>query len=106
LITSLFSWNFDLFIHSIAIGFLFNTIFGVDVVMMGLLLGVFGRRINIKSSYIPYFLLNIGLFLRFVYDLGLNLFITYLTAPMLGLGIISFFSNTFYQSINQIRKPI
>lgn len=103
LISSIFVNNLDVFVHSISVGFLFNTIFGVDVILMDLLLGIFNRNFFIKSSYIPVILLNLGIAMRFGYDLLGNVPIFLIQAPLQGLGIISFYLNTFYQIIQQLK---
>lgn len=99
LIGSIFVFNYDIFIHSIAVGFLFNTVFGVDVVLMDLFINAFQKRVSIKPSYAPYFLLNLGLLMRFIYDLGLSLPFFLLSAPLQGIGILSFFIITLRQVI-------
>jgi hypothetical protein len=105
LLASIFSLlNYDAFIHSIALGFLFNTIFGVDVVLMDMLIATFGIRVKVKPSYIPVFLLNLGLLIRIIYDLGFSSPIFVLSAPLQGIGIISFFFNIFRQVFGQIIK--
>jgi hypothetical protein len=99
LIGSIFVFNYDIFIHSIAVGFLFNTVFGVDVVLMDLFINTFQKRVSIKPSYAPYFLLNLGLLMRFIYDLGLSLPFFLLSAPLQGIGILLFFILTLRQVI-------
>lgn len=96
--------SYDAFIHSIAVGYLFNTIFGVDVVLLDLLMAVFGVRVKVKPSYIPVLLLNLGLAMRVLFDLGLSHPLLLLAAPLQGLGIISFFFNMLRQVLPQILR--
>ncbi|BFI76948.1 nitric oxide response protein [Sulfurisphaera ohwakuensis] len=97
LIGSIFISNYDVFIHSITVGFLFNTVFGVDVVLMDLFVNAFQKRVSVKPSYIPFFLLNIGLIMRLLYDFGFTTPIFILASPLQGLGILSFFILTLRQ---------
>ncbi|MEM3359296.1 MAG: nitric oxide response protein [Metallosphaera sp.] len=96
--------NYDAFIHSIALGFLFNTVFGVDSVLIDMLIGVVGKRVTLRPSPIPLILLNLGLIMRVAFDLGLNSPIFYLSAPLQGVGILSFYVLTFRQVLPQVRK--
>lgn len=93
----IFYTNYDIFIHSIAVGFLFNTVFGVDVVIMDMFINAFGIRAKIKPSYIPYILVNVGLVSRIAYDLGVNSPVLIFCSPLQGLGILSFFIITLRQ---------
>ena len=99
LVGSIFISNYDVFIHSIAVGFLFNTVFGVDVVLMDLFINAFQKRVSVKPSYIPFFLLNTGLLMRLLYDFGFSLPIFILSAPLQGIGILSFFLLTLRQVV-------
>ncbi|QXJ32513.1 nitric oxide response protein [Saccharolobus shibatae] len=99
LIASILVFNYDIYIHAIAVGFLFNTVFGVDVVLMDLFVNAFGRRIHVKPSYIPFTLLNVGLIMRILYDFGLSIPILLLAAPLQGIGILSFFVLTLKQVV-------
>ncbi|ARM76895.1 nitric oxide response protein [Acidianus manzaensis] len=92
----IFYANYDIFIHSIAVGFLFNTVFGVDVVLMDMFVNAFGK-VSVKPSYIPYILMNSGLMMRIIYDLGVNYSFLILSAPLQGFGILSFFILTLRQ---------
>lgn len=96
--------SYDAFIHSIAVGFLFNTVFGVDAVLIDMLIASTSFHIKIKPSYIPIIILNIGLLLRTIYDLGFSSPLLILSAPLQGIGILSFYLNTFRQVFKQIRK--
>jgi len=105
LLASIFSLiSYDAFIHSISVGYLFNTVFGVDVVLMDLLMATFSVRLKIKPSYIPILLLNLGLLMRIIFDIGFSFPVLLLAAPLQGVGIISFFFNTFRQVFSQIIK--
>ncbi|AWR98409.1 hypothetical protein [Metallosphaera hakonensis] len=104
LVSALAQGNYDSFIHSIALGFLFNTVFGVDSVLMDMLIGVFGRRVSVKPSYLPLVLLNLGLIMRIAFDLGMSSPILFLSAPLQGIGILSFYVLTFRQVIPQVRN--
>ena len=81
----------DLVIHSMALGYIFNTIFGVDAVLMYSHMGISLRRAP-KPSYLPYILLNISLILRALYDIPGVGGITVLSAPLTGISIILFFA--------------
>ncbi len=94
LISGLLYTNFDIFIHAIAVGFLFNTVFGVDAVLMDMIVGITGRRVKIRPSYVPLFLLNLGLIMRVIFDIGITSPILILSAPLQGIGILSFFGIT------------
>jgi len=85
--------NYDAFIHSLSVGFLFNVVFGVDVILLDLFTSVFQRRIVIKPTYVPYALLNLGVVTRLAFDLGLSNPLLIISAPLQGLGIIIFFLN-------------
>lgn len=91
--------NYDLYIHAIAVGFLFNTVFGVDVVLMDMFVNAFGKKLVVKSTYFPYITLNSGLAMRIIYDLGISLPIFILSAPLQGIGILSFFVLTLGQVV-------
>ncbi len=80
----------DLAIHAIALGFIFNTLFGVDAILMYSHAGI-SLRIAPKPSYIPYALLNTSLLLRALYDLTGIQGITLVSAPLTGISIILFF---------------
>lgn len=95
LIASIFISNYDIYIHAIAVGFLFNTVFGVDVVLMDMFINAFGKRLKSKPSFIPYILVNLGLVMRILYDLGFSTSFFILSAPLQGFGIVSFFILTF-----------
>ncbi|BCU69840.1 nitric oxide response protein [Stygiolobus caldivivus] len=97
LLGSVFISNYDVFIHSIAVGFLFNTVFGVDVVLMDLFINAFQKRVSVRPSYIPFFLLNTGLVMRLLYDFGVSSPVFLLSAPLQGIGILSFFLLTLRQ---------
>jgi hypothetical protein len=99
LIASILVFSYDIYIHAIAVGFLFNTVFGVDVVMMDLFVNAFNRRIHVKPSYIPFILLNVGLTMRFLYNFGLSIPILLLASPLQGIGILSFFVLTLKQVV-------
>jgi len=81
----------DLAIHSIALGYIFNTIFGVDSVLMYSHMGISLRRAP-KPSYLPYILLNTSLILRALYDIAGVGGITVLSAPLTGISILLFFA--------------
>ncbi|MEM4970994.1 MAG: hypothetical protein QXE01_07065 [Sulfolobales archaeon] len=81
----------DLVIHSIALGYIFNTIFGVDAVLMYSHMGISLRRAP-KPSYIPYILLNTSLILRAIYDIYGFGGVTLLSAPLTGVSIVLFFA--------------
>jgi hypothetical protein len=97
LVSSLLARNYDMFIHAIAVGFLFNTVFGVDAVLMDMLLGLTGKRTVLRPSYIPLVLLNLGLVMRLATDFGLSSPVLWLSAPLQGIGVLSFFANTLRQ---------
>jgi|GEM_PF-1335242 hypothetical protein len=92
-----------LFVHSISVGFIFNAILGVDVVLMDLFIGVFGFRLKVRPSYLPVVLLNTGLIMRAIYDISLQSPILLLSSPLQGLEIVSFFLNFFHQIFSQLR---
>ncbi len=105
LISAILSWNYDAYIHTITIGFLFNTIFGVDVVLIDLLLGILGQsRLIIKRSYIPYLLINMGTIMRVTYDLNIMSPLLLLATPLQGIGILLFYFLMFLQIFSQIRR--
>jgi len=81
----------DISIHAISLGFIFNTIFGVDAVLMYSHMGISLRRAP-KPSYIPYVLLNTSLILRAVYDATGYTGITVISAPLTGISIVLFFA--------------
>ncbi|MEM3831984.1 MAG: nitric oxide response protein [Thermoprotei archaeon] len=103
LTSAILSWSYDAYIHTITIGFLFNTIFGVDVVLIDLLLGILDRRLVIKRSYIPYLLVNVGTIMRVVYDLNIMSPLLLLATPLQGIGILSFYLLMFSQIFLQRR---
>lgn len=80
----------DLAVHAISLGFIFNTIFGVDAVLMYSHAGISLRRAP-RPSYIPYILFNISLMLRAIYDLTGIQWVTVASAPLTGLGVVLFF---------------
>ncbi|AHC52098.1 protein involved in NO response [Sulfolobus acidocaldarius SUSAZ] len=105
LLSSVFSiTNYDAFIHTIAVGFLFNTVFGVDVVLIDMLISATGVHVKVKPSYIPIVLLNLGLLTRVIFDMGVTFPLLLLSAPLQGIGILSFYLNTFRQVFRQLRK--
>ncbi len=104
LISALVQGNYDAYIHSIALGFLFNTVFGVDSVLIDMLVGITGKRLSVKPSYVPLILLNLGLVMRVAFDLGISSPLLLLSAPLQGIGILSFYALTFRQVIPQMRK--
>lgn len=81
----------DLAIHAITLGFIFNTLFGVDAVLMYSHAGI-SLRVAPKPSYIPYALLNTSLLLRAFYDLAGIQSITLVSAPLTGISIVLFFA--------------
>lgn len=97
-------WDYvDAFIHSITLGFLFNVIFGVDVILTDWLLAYGGRggavtvrvgrsmrRSIPKALILPYMLLNLGVALRVIYDIALIPWAGALTGVLSGLGILAF----------------
>jgi len=85
--------NYDAFVHLLSVGFLFNTIFGVDAVLLDLYSNVFQKRISIKPTYVPYVLLNLGLVTRLAFDLGISNPLLLISAPLQGIGILAFFLN-------------
>ncbi|MEM3939889.1 MAG: nitric oxide response protein [Saccharolobus sp.] len=97
LISAILYFNYDIFIHAIAVGFLFDTVFGVDAVLMDMIVGITGKRVSLRPSYAPLILLNLGLVMRVIFDLGLNSPILILSAPLQGIGILSFFVLTLRQ---------
>ncbi|WP_287690454.1 nitric oxide response protein [Metallosphaera javensis (ex Sakai et al. 2022)] len=104
LVSALVQENYDAYIHSLALGFLFNTVFGVDSVLIDMLVGITGKRLTVRPSYLPLILLNLGLVMRVTFDLGLVSPILLLSAPLQGIGIISFYALMFKQVIPQVRK--
>lgn len=80
----------DALIHMIAIGFIFNTIFGVDAILIYSHMGISLRRAP-KPNPAPYILLNIGLILRILFDMGVPSDLTKLSAPITGLAILIFY---------------
>ena len=104
LIGSVFTSNYDVFVHAFAVGFLFNTVFGVDVVLMDMLVNAFQTRVSVKPSYVPFVLLNSGLIMRLLYDFGFNVPIFILSAPLQGVGILSFFALTLRQVVFSGKK--
>lgn len=104
LMAAMLSWNYDAYIHTITVGFLFNTVFGIDVVLIDLLLGILERHIIIKRSYIPYALINLGTAMRVVYDLNILSPLFLLATPLQGIGIISFYFLMFSQIFRQIKR--
>ncbi|MEM1627609.1 MAG: hypothetical protein QXV69_10205 [Sulfolobaceae archaeon] len=99
LVSAILHFNYDIFIHALSVGFLFNTVFGVDAVLMDMIVGITGRRITLRPSYFPITLLNIGLVMRVIYDLGVNFPLLILSAPLQGLGVLSFFALTMRQIV-------
>lgn len=97
LISAILSWNYDVYIHTITIGFLFNTIFGVDVILIDFLLGISNRHFIIKRSYIPYVLINMGTIMRVIYDLNISSPLLLLATPLQGTGILLFYLLMFSQ---------
>ncbi|QKQ99069.1 nitric oxide response protein [Metallosphaera tengchongensis] len=107
LLSSLFSLlSYDAFVHSIAVGFLFDTVFGVDAVLMDMLIGISGKRLSIRPSYLPIILLNIGLSMRIAYDLGISSSLFIASAPLQGIGILSFYLNVFRQVLPQLKSSV
>jgi hypothetical protein len=105
LLSSIFALiNYDAFVHAIAVGFLFNTLFGVDAILIDMLIAATNVRVKIKPSYIPIVLLNVGLLARVVFDMGVTSPLLFIAAPLQGIGILSFYLNTFRQVFKQIRK--
>ncbi|BBD73639.1 hypothetical protein HS1genome_2028 [Sulfodiicoccus acidiphilus] len=104
LLGGILSRNYDVFVHSLAVGFLFNVVFGVDSVLADALLSLTGTRVRLKPSYVPLVLLNFGLVLRFAFDFGLSFPIVFSAAPLQGLGILYFFASTLTQVLRQVRK--
>ncbi|HWQ18023.1 MAG TPA: hypothetical protein VNL13_09360 [Sulfolobales archaeon] len=90
LLTEVSSLTRDLAVHAITLGFIFNTIFGVDAVLMYSHAGISLRKVP-RPSYIPYILLNTSLILRAIYDLTGIQGITVASAPLTGLAIVVFF---------------
>jgi len=85
----------DIAVHSITLGFMFNTIFGVDSV---LLYGHAGIPLNMvpEPTYIPIILLNIALVLRALYDLtGVAPILAMLSGPLVGIAILWFYIRNF-----------
>jgi len=91
--------NYDAFIHLLSVGFLFNTIFGVDAILLDLYSSVFQKRISIKPTYVPYVLLNLGLITRLAFDLGASNPLLLISAPLQGLGILAFFLNVIRAAV-------
>lgn len=103
LVSALLYTNYDIFVHAIAVGFLFNTVFGVDAVLMDMIIGITGKRVVIHPSYIPLVLLNLGLTMRVIFDLGVNSPILLLSAPLQGIGVLSFFGITLGSVVRQAK---
>lgn len=80
----------DLAVHAITLGFIFNTLFGVDAVLMYTHAGISLREAP-KPSYAPYLLLNLSLLLRAIYDVTGAGGVTVASAPLTGAGIVLFF---------------
>lgn len=81
----------DAVIHLLALGFVFNTIFGVDSFLIYSHLGASLRNAP-QPNPLPYILLNLGILLRVFYDIGLESPVTLLSAPLTGLGIVIFYT--------------
>ncbi|MEM3516163.1 MAG: hypothetical protein QW281_05995 [Saccharolobus sp.] len=62
-----------------------------------MIVGITGKRVSLRPSYAPLILLNLGLVMRVIFDLGLNSPILILSAPLQGIGILSFFVLTLRQ---------
>ncbi|MEM2203994.1 MAG: hypothetical protein QXI22_06530 [Sulfolobales archaeon] len=90
LLTEVSSLPRDLAIHAMALGFIFNTIFGVDAVLMYSHAGISLRKVP-RPSYIPYLLFNTSLILRAIYDITGIQGVTAASAPLTGLAIVVFF---------------
>ncbi len=85
----------DMAVHSITLGFMFNTIFGVDSV---LLYGHAGIPLSMvpEPTFIPVILLNIALVLRAFYDLaGIAPLLAMLSGPLVGIAILWFYIRNF-----------
>lgn len=104
-----YMWSLhDIVIHTITLGFLFNVIFGVDVLLTDWLLAYVGTptvTVRIRNQSIPkrlltpYILLNMGIILRLVYDVGIVSWIEILSGVLSGLGILLFLGQNMVRII-------
>ena len=97
----------DMAVHSITLGFMFNTIFGVD---SALLYGHAGIPLSMapEPTFVPIMLLNIALALRALYDLaGIAPLLAMLSGPLVGIAILWFYIRNFVKIriiLNSIKK--
>ncbi len=83
----------DAIVHSLALGFMFNVIFGVDAILLYGHAGIPINRVP-PPTPIPTLLLNASLLLRLAYDLaGAQLFgLVLASGPLAGLAILYFYA--------------
>jgi len=91
---------YDVAVHATTLGFIFNIVFGVDVVLMDMLIGQVKRvTVSIRRRGFPVAeavlsaLLNVGLLLRALYPPWPAPPLTALTGPAVGVAIVAFLLN-------------
>ena len=91
---------YDVAVHAAALGFIFNIVFGVDVVLMDMLAGQVKRvTVSIRRRGFPVAeavlsaLLNVGLLLRALYPAWPTPPLAALTGPAVGVAIVAFLLN-------------
>jgi len=103
----------DVAIHALTLGFIFDIVFGVDIILLELLLASTGSvlgTIRVRTSsrgivelqrLVPYVLLNLGLLLRIAYAASQIDVAAVASGPLVGAGIILFMLMTLRKVITQ-----
>lgn len=87
----------DMAIHAIALGFIFNIVFGVDVVLLDMLMSQAPRKIVVKAQagvplmeLVTFILLNAGLLTRAAYASAQEPLLALISGPLTGIAIVTF----------------
>ncbi|AET32179.1 hypothetical protein [Pyrobaculum ferrireducens] len=89
----------DVAVHAVALGFIFNIVFGVDVVLIDMLMTQTQQRVVVKVGrgggapvleLATYILLNAGLAARALYALSAAGALALLSGPLVGIAVVAF----------------
>ena len=90
----------DVAIHALSLGFIFNIVFGVDVILLDMLMSQAPRRVVVKArggvplvELATFILLNAGLLARAAYAGALEPLLALVSGPLTGIAIVAFLLN-------------
>lgn len=99
---------YDVALHAVALGFIFNIVFGVDVILLDALMSQIRKKVVVRPrrafpvvGLASYVLLNIGLAARALYAHTGQPLLATISGPLVGLAVVAFLVNMQLKILRQ-----